>query len=196
MNTYPCPTCGVKVIRTDNDVVLEYPAVPRTSPVDMNLMHASGGLVLAVGGGDTPLAHVMHEHQIIPAKAGPEGFGTLGELISMLSSRPAEGTVQFDFSGLNPGSFHSWRMDYSQLCLDTRGQWPVKTGSLLAQAQEAIGQTFQGWKGGDYTMSEETSIVVAHPGDPGGCYAYGFTTIIGAYASDEDTVLLTSEMKI
>ena len=141
-------------------------------------------------------AYVLHEHQIIPAKPGPEGLCTLSRLIDLLEPRPKLGTVQFDFSGLSPGDFHSWRMDYSQLCLDSSGGWPVQTGDLLSKARKAIGRTFEGWKGGDYTMGPESTIVIAEPGDPGGTYGHGYTTISGVRGSDDDTILLTEERQI
>jgi hypothetical protein len=116
----------------------------------------------------------------------------LGTLIRLLEQRPADGTVQFEFGGLTPGYFSSWRMNPAELCLTHDGKWPKTTGALLAQARGANGHTFEGWKGGDYLMNAETEVWVANAGEPGGASYPYYTAILGiGEGNDDDTVIHT-----
>ena len=61
---------------------------------------------------------------------------------------------------------HSYRGHYEQLafCLTTN----ISVGTMLESARYALGATYQGWKGGDYTMSGYTECwLVAERGDCG-----------------------------
>jgi hypothetical protein len=75
----------------------------------------------------------------------------LGEYIEILERYPRDKIVP-----LGLGNPHSWRGSYDELSFS-----PVRNttvGAMLDAARSAIGATYTGWKGGDYTMSETTTI--------------------------------------
>lgn len=74
---------------------------------------------------------------------------TLGELIAALEAENPDKILPRGFT--NP---HSWRGDYMQLAFEPASN--VTVGEMLADARSALGATFTGWKGGEYTMSEYT----------------------------------------
>jgi len=74
---------------------------------------------------------------------------TLDELITALEVEDPSKVLPLGFS--NP---HSWRWDYSELAFEPTAD--VAVGSMLADARAARGVTFQGWKGGEYTMVGST----------------------------------------
>lgn len=85
---------------------------------------------------------------------------TLGELIEFLDEYYSDRPVKHGFR--NP---HSYRGHYDQIafepCLDTT------VGDMLEAAQSAIDATFSGWKGGDYTMTLDTTVNIAREGRTG-----------------------------
>ena len=85
----------------------------------------------------------------------------LQDLIEFLESQPADKVVRFGF-----GSPMSYRGYYEDLAFDPAEN--VTIGSMLAHAKSALGQTFQGYKGGDYTMHEYTDCWIAEYGRSGG----------------------------
>ena len=110
---------------------------------------------------------------------------TLGELIQKLESieptydhgnGPEQKDVDFDFASAVPTNFDSWRGDYSMLALGFRLSGydnqeehfaAMKFDKFLEHCKETIGETFTGWKGGEYTMSADTDIWVSNPGNSG-----------------------------
>lgn len=92
---------------------------------------------------------------------------TLGELIAELERLPEKAVIELDFGGAVPTTLDSYRGYYDQLALGYTGEYGATTptvGSLLAELKSAVGKTFQGWKGGDYVMTEKTNIFIANPG--------------------------------
>ena len=101
------------------------------------------------------------------------GFGTmsLGDVISELRKAEPGATVQFDFCYTAPSlEIHSYRGWYNHLAIgweDTHRPkhhgtyWPLAT-DLLAKLEGAVGGTFTGYKGGDYTMDGDTPLWVAN----------------------------------
>ena len=85
----------------------------------------------------------------------------LKELIEWLESQPADAVVRFGFS--EP---HSYRGYYDELAFDPAKD--VTIGSMLAYAKSAVNQTFGGWKGGEYTMSEYTDCWISYYGHASG----------------------------
>lgn len=93
----------------------------------------------------------------------------LGELIDALGLCKPDLPVYFDFCGFRPrpGSLHSYRGVAYDLALgyvDDNGP-DVVVGALLAELQQAVGKTFEGYKGGEYTMDRRTPVWVANRGD-------------------------------
>ena len=86
---------------------------------------------------------------------------SLDDLIAALEAINPARVLPFGFLGP-----HSYRGYYEQVafCLTTN----VTVGEMLTSARYALGATFQGWKGGDYTMSGYTECwLVAERGDCG-----------------------------
>lgn len=83
---------------------------------------------------------------------------SLGELIAALSAVDGARTVKLGF-----GNPHSYRGYYEQLAFEPVADTTV--ADMLAAAQEALDTTYQGWKGGDFTMSESTDVWLAYEGE-------------------------------
>lgn len=85
----------------------------------------------------------------------------LGAVIARLKQEDPTKPVALGFA--NP---HSYRGIYNDVAFElTLG---TTVGEMLAAAESALGATFQGWKGGDYRMSEWTDAwLVAEEGECG-----------------------------
>ena len=57
---------------------------------------------------------------------------------------------------------HSWRGDYYELAFEPKHN--VKVKHMLKDARSAIGATYTGWKGGEYTMDEYSNVYLAEEG--------------------------------
>jgi len=88
------------------------------------------------------------------------GRMTLGALIEWLEGQDQDMIVRDGFS-----SAHSDRGDYSELAFTPKEETTIK--DMLAHARGALGATFQGWKGGDFTMEEYTSVYLGNYGESG-----------------------------
>ena len=94
----------------------------------------------------------------------------LGTLIDKLAAQPLDLRVRFRrlgdagvADGISPGGFASYRGYYDRLMLDTDPD-PLTAGELLERARKADGATYEGYKGGEYTMSRDTLVHVAEYG--------------------------------
>ena len=97
-----------------------------------------------------------------------EGFGnTYGE-------EDKDKLVYFDFGTARPTTLHSWRGSYSELALgyelagydDSSSKYDENTMSkLLVELKSGVGKVFQGWKGGDFRMGNNTPMWVSNPGN-------------------------------
>lgn len=95
---------------------------------------------------------------------------TLGELIAALSAFARDKGVRFDFEYARPTTLASWRGVYAELALGFTFDAPsanVTVGPLLDHLQSAVGETFTGYKGGDFVMDKETPLWVANYGNCG-----------------------------
>lgn len=120
----------------------------------------------------------------------------LGKLIQAIqeivdaSDCEDEADVYYDFGYLYPTTIDSWRGSYAELALDYEGysysqSKPMKASAFLQMLKEAVGKTFQGYKGGDFTMTINTPIWVAN-------YSHsGNTAIVGVRDEGYKIVLLT-----
>ena len=82
---------------------------------------------------------------------------TLGKMIAALEALPPDTEI----AGL--GEAHSYRGYYSDLAFKPQAE-PVMAGDLLAQCRAAMGQVFEGYKGGDFVMGALTPVWVAEYG--------------------------------
>ena len=57
---------------------------------------------------------------------------------------------------------HSYRGYYEDLAFEPAAG--VRVGDMLAAARGAVGETFGGWKGGEYVMSEYSTVWLAYRG--------------------------------
>ena len=129
---------------------------------------------------------------------------TLGKLISEIEAcdiqndKGEDKDVEFDFGSAEPTSLSSWRGSYAELALGFRltgydapnqetGHHGIATATkLLDNLMSAIGATFEGWKGGDFIMDEDTPVWVANQGNVGN------TAIVGVLNQGWRLVLLTA----
>lgn len=85
---------------------------------------------------------------------------TLGELIKWLESQNKDMVIKDGF-----GSPHSDRGFYNDLAFSPEENSRIE--DMLKNAKDAVGQTFQGYKGGDFTMSEYTNVLIGEWGECG-----------------------------
>lgn len=85
---------------------------------------------------------------------------TLGEVIDHLSKLPPTHVVRQGFS-----CPHSYRGDYSELAFAPMEN--VSVADMLNAAESAVGKTYEGWKGGLFTMDRNTPCWLAEVGDTG-----------------------------
>jgi len=88
-------------------------------------------------------------------------MSTLGELIVELEKHDPELVVPHGFN--DP---HSYRGYYEDL--EFTPAVNITIGAMLEAATSALGATFEGWKGGDYTMRTHTAVWVGQEGEHGG----------------------------
>lgn len=91
------------------------------------------------------------------------------------SNNPEEPkTVCFDFGSAVPTTCDSYRGDFSQCALgyrltgydnDEHHFNDSTVQGLIDELEKTIGSTFDGWKGGEYTMTEDTQLWVSNPGN-------------------------------
>ena len=83
---------------------------------------------------------------------------TLKELIDWLESKPADAVVPHGF-----GYPMSFRGSYYELAFDPADN--AKISDMLYYAKSAMGNTFEGYKGGEYTMGEDTPCWISPYGE-------------------------------
>ena len=84
---------------------------------------------------------------------GDEGAIRLGDLITLFESLDPDRVIHL--SWWMP---HSYRGYYRDLGLIITRDNTVR--SMLADLKDALGTTYQGWKGGDFTMTENVGVFV------------------------------------
>lgn len=103
---------------------------------------------------------------------------TLGEVIAVLESSELEyenhkGTIEpkhvrFDFEYIFPTGLDSWRGSYDELAITFSIEGKPPTGKeFLDWLKESVGKSYEGWKGGEYTMGKSTPLWVANSGNSG-----------------------------
>lgn len=84
---------------------------------------------------------------------------TLGKLIDRLEAMPPDVRLGI----CDP---HSYRGYYSDLAFEFT-EMPVTIADALKMARECMGETFQGYKGGDFKMGRNTPVWLADWGSCG-----------------------------
>jgi len=82
---------------------------------------------------------------------------TLGELIKRLTEEDPTRVVPLGF-----GTPHSYRGYYDNVSFSPKEN--VTIGEMLRHAKSALGATFSGWKGGEYTMHEFSPVWISEEG--------------------------------
>ena len=120
---------------------------------------------------------------------------TLGELIAKLSDSSVispKSLIVLD-TGDVPGKFQSWRGIYAELAM-TYGpigvDVPRTVAEVLHNAEEAVGKTFQGYKGGDFLMRESTPLWLANHGDS--AFRDGENRMLTGIFVEPDRVVITT----
>lgn len=89
----------------------------------------------------------------------------LGQLIKKLEECDPEQGVIFDFCRLAPSSLHSYRGYYTDLAISWTQDYRPKIKDFLKRLRDVVGFTFEGYKGGEFTMNEATRVWVANYGE-------------------------------
>lgn len=121
---------------------------------------------------------------------------TLGELIASLKkieqADNGDRGVRYDFVYHYPTTLNSYRGIYPELALgyaDDDKTYPKTVTELRELCESAIGQTFEGWHGGTFTMNEDTPLWVANEGET------GRTAIVSVQEIDGEIVLDTAAIR-
>jgi hypothetical protein len=118
---------------------------------------------------------------------------TLGRLITRLAACNPDVRVVYDFPDMAPNieDIGSWRGIYAELAIGhhrAQGENAPTVADLLAALRAAVGATFEGYKGGDYVMSESTPVWVSNYG----CSDH--TAVTGVIDHKYEVVLTTALM--
>ncbi|GAB3937263.1 hypothetical protein [Larkinella terrae] len=132
------------------------------------------------------------------AKFSRSGQLSLGDIIDriepLIANQPdvielykEEATVRYDFGYLFPTEIDSWRGSYDELALNyTEEGKETAITAFLELLKSAVGKTFEGYKGGDYVMNENTPVWVANYGNSGN------TAIIDVLNQEHTVILITA----
>lgn len=93
-----------------------------------------------------------------PTPAFFEPYLSLGGIIARLEQEDPNRVLSIGFA--EP---HSFRGDYWQLAFEPRQN--IRVGDVLEAARSAVGATYWGWKGGEYTMSESSTCWISYAGE-------------------------------
>lgn len=103
-----------------------------------------------------------------------------------LADGQTEATVVYDFEYLFPNMIDSWRGSYSELALNfTSTGNNMKVTDFYCLLKDAVGKTFTGYKGGEFTMSRQTPVWVANYGNSGN------TAVIEIVDNDYQVIIMT-----
>lgn len=97
----------------------------------------------------------------------PLDFGDIiQKLKSLVRSGKGDAWITFDWGSAWPTGFNSYRGDYCQICMEYGGQHRhhQTVQGLLEQMEGLLGDFLEGWKGGDYMVSEDKEIYVCCAG--------------------------------
>jgi len=114
---------------------------------------------------------------------------TLGELIMSLEKCQQGADISFDFEHARPTDLTSYRGNYRELaiCFDFDTEF-LKVSKFVDMLKEAIGKTYQGWKGGDFLMGKTTPMWAANSG------SCGQTAIIEVVDDELEVMLVTKRL--
>lgn len=91
---------------------------------------------------------------------------TLGGMITRLDTMPSDMPIEYEDGG-HPSGPHSYRGYYSDLSFEVE-PGAATVAQVSAMLKSALGQTFEGYKGGGYTMGEGAPLWSSPYGDNSG----------------------------
>lgn len=116
---------------------------------------------------------------------------TLGQLIDALAKESPGARVVYDFPNAIPDQIRSYRGCYEDLAIGfcaIEDSNFARVGSLLQELRNAVGQAFNGYKGGQYTATRSAALWVSQWGNTS-------HTIIVGVTSDEQKDLVVIQTK-
>lgn len=142
-------------------------------------------------------------------------------ILKLEAIKDKELPVVFDVEPYKPTGMDSWRGSYREMSLNYEGAGSyygrnlgatsygyeeheristklpknVRVEDLLNKLKECIGKTFQGYKGGDFTMGKQTPVWVANYGDSSGFRENGETAVVGLEEKADKVIILTKVME-
>lgn len=122
---------------------------------------------------------------------------SLGELALKLEAiEDKTKPVVFDFGDAVPTGLDSWRGIYAELSFHYAQAEPKSVAEIIEMLTSANGETFTGYKGGDFMMSRRTPIWVGNWGEasvPGYKGSEEYTTVGVVGVLDGEKVTLVTE---
>lgn len=118
----------------------------------------------------------------------------LGTLIKQLEAMPQDASVEYDFGYMIPTKLDSWRGRYECLAIGYTHFETIAFGDrstvkdLVEKCKEAVGKTYEGYKGGDYRMTEDTEVWVDNYGE------YSNTALVGIGDQWGTVILITQKV--
>lgn len=86
---------------------------------------------------------------------------SLADIITALEAEDPTRILPIGFDGP-----HSYRGDYADLAFEPAAD--ISIGDMLAAARSAVNATYEGWKGGDYTMDVSSDCWLSTEGHSSG----------------------------
>lgn len=111
---------------------------------------------------------------------------TLGFLLDAIQGGKSNLPIRYEDGG-HPGRPHSYRGYYADLAFED-GK-PTTLGAFRKAARKALGATFEGYKGGDFTMNGDTPLWRS---------PYGINSkvaIVGITVGDDAVILHTKKLE-
>lgn len=107
---------------------------------------------------------------------------TLGKLFYELGGVRSGATTYLRRGGLEyvPEYFHSWRGSYEMVSLSYIGrQNYIDAYEVYRKTEKAIGGVFEGWKGGSFSMTDDTPVFADAEGEYEGYGVYNLINVAG-----------------
>jgi len=89
---------------------------------------------------------------------------TIRELGKLLDKRSDDDYVRFDFGGFSPIDVDSYRGYYKDLAIEYGQDCDITVRDFHKMLMLSIGETYDGYKGGKFTMEKDTPLWVANYG--------------------------------
>jgi hypothetical protein len=147
------------------------------------------------------ISNEVHRQRDEKMKSSPQL--TLGELILKLEAiQNKKKPIWYDFwEKILPGGVGSWRGSYNEFAIEYGiSDIECLVENLLLKLKDSVGKTFEGYKGGDFTMGRTTPVWVANYGESAVSKykedkRWVTVGIIGITEKDDKVIIDTKEME-